>query len=193
MQIFIIIILLIIILILMVTRTSSSFVVENGQGECLACPPLAIGMKYTDPANGCRTTECPDGYTTGNDPTKCNECKQGYSKTGKGESAACTPTVTECKGRQNVVDNVCKNCELPTGFIWSSATGCATTPCPPNSTPNASGTICKCDDKYVADSTGTSCKPLNCTGRTQTNMAPVSKEGPSKEGPSKEGPKGKPK
>lgn len=168
------IIFLIIILVIVASRKSSWFVTENGSSSCQACPPLAVGFKYTDPANGCATIACPEGYTTGTDPTNCSECKTGYSKTGEGAAARCTPTVTTCDGRQKVVNNVCQACNLPSGSIWTSATGCATTPCPQNSVPNANGTVCTCANNYAADPTGTSCTPLNCSGRTQIGGSPIS-------------------
>jgi len=167
--------LLLVILVLLIKRVVSSFnVTEDGPGACQACPPLAAGMKFSSPANGCATTACPTGYTTGTDPTNCTECATGYSKTGTGPSATCTPTVTTCPGHQSVVNNVCTKCNLPTNSIWSSATGCATTACPQNSTANADGTICKCAANYAANSTKTECVPLNCSGRTQISGAPIS-------------------
>jgi hypothetical protein len=170
----IIIIFLIIILVIVASRKSSWFVTENGPSSCQACPPLANGFKYTDPANGCATTACPEGYTTGTDPTNCSECTTGYSKTGTGSSAKCSPTITPCTGRQSVVNNICTDCNLPAGSIWTSATGCATTPCPQNSSPNASGTACTCANNYIADPTGTSCTRLSCSGRTQISGSPIS-------------------
>jgi hypothetical protein len=170
----VIIILLVVILIIIMHRTVSSFdLTENGSGSCQACPPLANGFKYTYPANGCQTTACPTGYTTGSDPTNCSECATGYSKTGTDKNAACQPTVTTCPGHQSVVNNVCTNCSLPTNSIWNSSTGCASTACPQNSTADASGTICKCADNYIADPTKTACVALNCTGRTQISGAPI--------------------
>lgn len=170
----VIIVLLVVILFIIMYRSASGFITENGAGACQACPPLIAGFKYTNPANGCGTTACPTGYTTSADPTNCSECATGYSKTGTGASATCTPTTTACPGHQSVINNICTNCSLPTGSIWNSATGCATTHCPQNSSPNSDGTVCTCANNYAADPTGTSCVALSCSGRTQISGAPVS-------------------
>jgi len=176
----VIIVLLVVILVIIMYRTVSGFdITENGSGACQACPPLAAGMKFSTPANGCGTTACPTGYTTGTDPTNCTDCATGYSKTGTGPSATCQPTVTTCTGHQSVVNNVCTDCKLPSNSIWNDANGCATTACPQNSTANAAGTICKCAENYIADATKTGCVGLSCTGRTQLTGAPIAATPPA--------------